>query len=175
MAAGESPGLLCVGCGGSVGPLCDRSVIRRGRSRPTTVSPAHDDEDPGVRLLRGSVFLPADSEASGGRRGFPGTGSGESTGFPDDIGISETSFESAGRTVPAGTTAGFRGWSAEAGTSGFGREQSKRQRQQAQGDEVMEDGRAREAAAGGRVGTTEARGGRSSGRGGPLRELRLRP
>src|SRR5258707_13679487 len=62
MAAGESPGLLCVGCGGSVGPLCDRSVIRRGRSRPTTVSPAHDDEDPGVRLLRGSVFLPADSE-----------------------------------------------------------------------------------------------------------------
>src|SRR5258707_509975 len=67
------------------------------------------------------VCHPADSEAYGGRRGFPGTGSGESTGFPDDIGISETSFESAGRTVPAGTTAGFRGWSAEAGTSGFGR------------------------------------------------------
>src|SRR5258708_31714315 len=115
---------------------------------PSIVSPADDDEDPGVRLLRGSVFLPADSEASGGRRGFPGTGSGESTGFPDDIGISETSFESAGRTVPAGTTAGFRGWSAEAGTSGFGREQSKSQRQQAQGDELLADGTDREAAAG---------------------------
>jgi len=35
----------------------------------------HDDEDAGVWLLRGSVFLSPDSETSGGRRGFPGIGS----------------------------------------------------------------------------------------------------
>jgi len=33
------------------------------------VSPAHDDQDPAVRVLRGGVFLSPDSETSGGRRG----------------------------------------------------------------------------------------------------------
>ncbi|PYU54678.1 MAG: hypothetical protein DMG55_30685 [Acidobacteria bacterium] len=62
---------------------------------------------------------------------------------------SETSFESAGRTIPAGVTPGVRGGSAEVGTCGFGWEQGKGQRDQAQGHELWTDGGDREAAAGG--------------------------
>src|SRR5882762_9274953 len=82
-------------------------------------------------------------------------------GNPDHIGFSETSFESAGRTVPAGVAPGVRDGSAEVGTSGFGWEQSKSQREQAQGHELWTDGGGREAAAGGSARVVEA----SSGRG----------
>jgi hypothetical protein len=99
--------------------------------------------------LRGSVFLSPDSETSGGRCGFPGIGSRQPAGFPDHSGFSETSSESAGRTVPAGVTPGVRGGRTEVGTGGLGWEQSKSQRKQAQGDELWTDGGDREAFAGG--------------------------
>src|ERR1700730_7161154 len=122
----------------------------------TTVSPANDDQDSGVWLLRGSVFLSPDSEAPGGRCGFPRIGRRQSARFPHHIGFSETSFESAGRTVPAGATAGVRDGSAEVGTSGFGWEQSKSQREQTQGHELWTDGGDREAAEGGSARVVEA-------------------
>src|SRR5882762_6549414 len=76
------------------------------------------------------------------------------------IGFSETSFASAGRTIPAGVTPGVRGGSAEVGTCGLGWEQSKSQREQAQGHELWTDGGDREAAAGGSARVDEASGGR---------------
>ena len=62
---------------------------------------------------------------SGGRRGFPSLGSRQSAGCPDHSGFSETSFASAGNTVPAGVTSGVRGGRTEVGTGGLGWEQSK--------------------------------------------------
>src|SRR5208282_234104 len=126
----------------------------------SAIESVYDGEDSGVWLLRGSVFLSPDSEASGGRRGFPGIGSRQSAGFSDHIGFSETSFESAGRTVPAGVAPGVRDGSAEVGTSGCGWEQSKSQREQAQGHELWTDGGGREAAAEGSARVVEASGGR---------------
>src|SRR5258705_13968267 len=58
------------------------------------------------------ILLYGYSETSGGRRGFPGIGSRQSAGFPDHIGFSESSFESARRAVSAGVTPGVRGGSA---------------------------------------------------------------
>src|SRR5437016_5688754 len=80
--------------------------------------------------------------------------------IPDHSGFSETSFASAGKTVPAGITPGVRGGSAEVGTCGSGWEQSKSQREQAQGDELWADGGEREATAGGSEKVDEASGGR---------------
>ena len=70
-------------------------------------------------------------------------------GFPDHSGFSETSFASAGSTVPAGVTPGVRGGRTEVGTGGLGWEQSKSQRKQAQGHELWTDGGDRAALAGG--------------------------
>jgi len=61
-----------------------------------------------------SVFLSPDSETSGGRRGFPSVGPATSR-ISGHSGFSETSFASAGKTVPAGVTPGVRGGSAEVG------------------------------------------------------------
>src|SRR5260221_6883737 len=105
-------------------------------------------------------FLSPDSEAPDGRRGFPSIGCRQSAGFSDHIGFSETSFESAGRTIPAGVSPGVRGGSAEVGTCGLGWEQSKSQREQAQGHELWTDGGDREAAAGGSARVDEASEGR---------------
>src|SRR5258705_3596630 len=80
--------------------------------------------------------------------------------IPHHIGFSKTSFENARRTVPAGVTAGVRDGSAEVGTSGFGWEQSKSQREQAQGHELWTDGGDREAAAEGSARVVEASRGR---------------
>src|SRR6266481_672385 len=126
----------------------------------SVIESVYDEEDFGVWLLRGSVFLSPDSEAPGGRCGFPRVSRRQSAGFPDHIGFSETSFESAGRTVPAGVTTGVRDGSAEVGTSGFGWEQSKSQREQAQGHELWTDGGGREAVAGGSARVVEASRGR---------------
>src|SRR5260370_20748915 len=120
----------------------------------------HDDEDPAVWVLRGGVFLSPDSETFGGRCGIPSVGSRQSARFSDHIGFSETSFESAGKTVPTGITPGVRGGSAEVGTRGSGWEQSKSQREQAQGDELWADGGEREAVAGGSEKVDEGSGGR---------------
>src|SRR5438445_9456592 len=88
---------------------------------------------------------------------------------PDPIGLSEESFASVERTVPAGVTAGVRGGRAEAGKGGLGWEQSKSQREQAQGHELWTDGGDREAAAKRSAGVVEASGGRGQRRGSALR------
>src|ERR1700728_321840 len=44
---------------------------------PTSVSSSDDDQDPGLWLLRGGLFVPEDPEAIGGGCRFSSLGSGE--------------------------------------------------------------------------------------------------
>src|SRR5450631_1411314 len=82
MVAGEPLGLFRVGRGGPTGSVGDRVGLCRGRPGPAAVPSADDDEDSGLCLLRGGIFLAPDPEASGGRRRFLGVGCGEPAGLP---------------------------------------------------------------------------------------------
>src|ERR1019366_5659208 len=119
----------------------------KGRSGSAALSPADDDEDPALRLLRGGIFVAQDPEAIGGGRRFSSIGSGESAGLPHHCGLSETSSEGAGRAVPADVTADVRDRGDEVGAGGPGWEQGEGPREQAQSDELQTDEGNREAVA----------------------------
>src|SRR6266404_2749206 len=86
----------------------------------TAVSSAHDDQDPALRVLRGSVFVAQDPEAIGGRRSLSRVGGRESTRFPNHLGFSEAAPKSVGRDVPAAVTADAGDGNHEAGAGGAG-------------------------------------------------------
>src|SRR5882762_9366168 len=75
--------------GGATGSECNRVGIRGRRTRSTTVPSADDGQDLDVWVLCGSVFLAADTEETEGGYRVSGVGSGEPTGFPNDLGVSE--------------------------------------------------------------------------------------
>ena len=125
-----------------------RECMKR-KNGASAISPAHDDQDPGLRLLRGGILVAEDPKAVGGGCRFSSIGSGESTGLPHHLGFSEAAFEGVGRTVPADVTADVRDWDDEVGSGGTGREQGEGQREQAQSHELRADEGNREAIAGG--------------------------
>src|ERR1700694_1159102 len=168
MVAGEPLGLFRVGRGGETGSVGDRVGLCRGRPGPAAVPSADDDEDSGLWLLRGGIFLAPDPEAFGGRRRFSGVGGGEPAGLPHHIGFSEASSEGAGRAIPAGVTNHIGDGNDEAGPRGAARQQGEGQREQAQGDELWTDARDREAAAGGSPELAEPSRSSRCGRGYPL-------
>src|SRR6266446_9915739 len=86
----------------------------------TAVSSAHDDQDPALRVLRGSVFVAQDPEAIGGRRCLSRVGGRESTRFSNHLGFSKTTPKGAGRAVPADVTADAGDGDDEAGAGGVG-------------------------------------------------------
>src|SRR5229473_668416 len=86
----------------------------------SAIESAYDDQDPALRLLRGSVFVAQDPEAFGGRRCLSCVGGRESTRFPDHLGFSEATPQGAGRAVPADVTADAGDGDDEAGAGGAG-------------------------------------------------------
>ena len=76
---------------------------------------------------------------------------GNEPDFRTICGVSEASFEGAGRTVPADVTADVRDRDNEVGAGGTGREQGEGQREQAQSHELRADEGNREAITGRKV------------------------
>src|SRR5271167_4266356 len=66
LAAGKPPGLFRQRCHRSGGAERDRILLRAGRTRLPTVSPPDDDQDSGLRLLRGRVLVATATEATTG-------------------------------------------------------------------------------------------------------------
>ena len=138
------------------------SVYEEEERGQPPVSSADDDQDPGLWVLRGSIFVAQDPEAIGGGRSFSSVGSGEPAGLPHHFGFPEASSEGAGRDVPADVTADVRDGDDEIGAGSTGREQGGRPAQAAQSHELWTDEGNREATAGGSAEVVEpSRGGRA--------------
>ncbi len=136
------------------------SLCMKRRIGAASLPSADDDQDPGLWLLRGSIFVAQDPEALGGGRGVSSIGGGKSSGLPHHFGFSKASFEGAGRVVPADVTADVRDRGDEVGAGSTGWEQGEGQCEQAQSHELWADEGNREAVAGGSAEVVEpSRGG----------------
>src|ERR1017187_1493269 len=75
------------------------SVVRGGRAGSATVSSADDEQDSDLWVLCGRVFLAPDAEEVERGCGVSGVGSGEPTGFPNDLGLSQAASGGAARVI----------------------------------------------------------------------------
>src|SRR5437879_3006841 len=99
LVAGRSLGVFCLRRGGPTGSECDRVGVRGGGARSASVSSADDDEDFGLWVLCGGVFLAQAAEGTDRGCWLSGVGSREPTRFPDDLGFSEAAAAGAARAI----------------------------------------------------------------------------
>src|ERR1017187_2978455 len=85
--------------GGATGSERNRVGLRGGRAGSAPVPSADDDQDFDLWLLCRGVFLAPDAEEVERGCRFSGVGSGERTGFPNDLGFSEAASEGAARVI----------------------------------------------------------------------------